>query len=72
MRYTAVIAVPTVIEFNSEGEPEHITNQAWALCNNYGAVVLPDHDFLPRLLAVVPQNIPKDAPLVFDPPPMCA
>lgn len=72
MRYTAVIMVPRIIQFDAEGPPENVTNQAWAICNNFDSVILPDTTFEPRLLVVVPEKEDEDPPLVFDPPPFAA
>lgn len=64
--------LPRIVQFESEGNSAHITNQAWALCNGFDSVIMPDTTFAPRLLTVVPQNPEVEAPLTFDPPPMVA
>ena len=64
---------PNVVEFESEADNTGVSNQAWALCNNFSCVVTEEDTFVPRLLLVIPkkQESPQ-APLVFDPPPMAA
>ncbi len=64
--------IPRVVQFDSEGPHKHVTNQAWALCNNFDSVVMPDASFGPRLLLVLPEKEKASSPLVSDPPPMVA
>lgn len=73
MRYTAVIMTPRIVQFEASGEKQHVTNEAWALCNNFDSVILPpDTDFKPKLLAVIRDSPEVAPPLVFDPPPHAA
>ncbi len=65
--------VPKLIAFQSEGDQKNVSNQAWVMCNNFDSVVMLEEAYAPRLLMVVPETkIPKEMPLVFDPPPMAA
>lgn len=72
MNYTAVIMIPRIVQFESEGAKEHLTNQAWALCNKFDSVILPETTFAPRLLAVIPDEEEIEPPMVFDPPAQAA
>ncbi len=72
MRYTAVIMIPRIVLFESEGSSEHRTNQAWALCNQFDSVIMPETTFAPRLLGVIPDEEETKSPMVFDPPPQAA
>ncbi len=64
---------PNVVEFESEADNTGVSNQAWALCNEFACVRTPEDTFVPRLLLVIPKTLPSpQAPLVFDPPPMAA
>ena len=64
---------PKVVEFENSGNDKNVSNQAWALCNNFDSVVMLEESYGPRLLVVIPETtIPKEMPLVFDPPPMAA
>lgn len=63
---------PRIIQFESEGEQAHITNQAWALCNSFDSVTMPGKNFAPRLLAVIPDEKEVEPPKTFDPPPWAA
>lgn len=63
---------PLTVQFESEGESKHVTNQAWALCNNFNSVDIADIIFKPRLLAVVPDNKKTKLVVISDPPPWAA
>ena len=63
---------PRIVQFESEGTNEHLTNQAWALCNQFDSVTMPETSFLPRLLVVIPDKKEVESPMVFDPPPWAA
>jgi len=73
VKYKAIVMVPKLIAFQSEGDQKNVSNQAWVMCNNFDSVVMLEEAYAPRLLMVVPETkIPKEMPLVFDPPPMAA
>ena len=73
MKFRAIIMAPSVVEFESEADNTGVSNQAWALCNNFPCVRTPEDTFVPRLLLVIPKKELAPAPLlVFDPPPMAA
>jgi len=73
MKYKAIITVPKVVTFESVGDQNNVSNQAWALCRQFEHITISDHTFEPRLLAVIPEaKDGPEVPMVFDPPPMAA
>lgn len=72
MKYTAVIMVPTVVEFENPGSAAHVKNQAFALCNNFQSVKVGEEKYEPRVMGCYPRGHFPEQPLVFDPPPMAA
>ena|GEM_PF-3257036 len=73
MKYKAIVMVPKLVEFENSGNDKNVGNHAWGLCNDFDSVVMPEESYGPRLLMVLPETkIPKEMPLVFDPPPMAA
>ncbi len=71
MKYTAIIMVPTMVEFENPGSDVHIGNQAHALCGSHQTIQFNEFEFAPKLMGVFPSSRNSE-PLVFDPPPMVA
>lgn len=72
MRYKAVVMAPSVIEFECEGDDNHIRDTAMACCTGFDVIMLSDMEFGPILAAIIPKEDSVANPLVSDPPPMAA